>query len=109
MSGSYENRSYLKDAKTGEILNTTVMYDGEERIVGTGNVLERLRVVILKKAHELGGKDLTTRHFIDAYLIRGPDYGDVVRKTIDLFVASNKMKKRDIGTLRKSSYQYDLV
>ncbi|MGD0645847.1 MAG: hypothetical protein ABSA75_13155 [Candidatus Bathyarchaeia archaeon] len=105
MSSSYLNRAYLKDFKTGELLSTTVMYDGTKRIFGTGNVLEYLRGNLLKKAIELGGRDLTTRHFIDAFSIRGPDYGDVVRKTIDLYVAGGKMRKRKVG----SSYRYDVI
>ena len=110
MSSSYLNRSYLKDFKTGELLSTTVMYDGEKRIVGFANVLEYLRNVLLKKASELGGKDLTTRHFIDAFSIRGPDYGDVVRQTIDLFVAGGKMRKRNIGAPGgRPTYRYDVI
>ncbi len=85
------------------------MYDGKDRIVGTALVKERLRTVMLKKAHELGGKNLQTRDFIQAYLIRGPNYGDVVRATIDSFVDSNRMKKRNVGKANKPSYRYDLV
>ena len=48
----YKNRPYLKDFETGEVLDTTVMYDNSERIVGTANVIRRLRVQLLPKAKE---------------------------------------------------------
>lgn len=54
----YEDRKYLNDARTGEHLSTTVMYDGDERIEGTGKALERLRIAIPIIALKLGGKDL---------------------------------------------------
>ena len=67
----YEDRAYLKDARTGEHLNTEVMYDGDKRIVGHREVLDGLYVLIPKKAKELGGKDLQTRDFIEAFSLRG--------------------------------------
>ena len=105
----YEDRKYLNDARTGEHLSTTVMYDGDERIDGTGKVLERLRIAIPIIALKLGGKDLGTRDFIDAFQIRGPNFGDVVRITVDKLVAGKKMVKRNVGTSRKPLYRYDLV
>jgi hypothetical protein len=106
---NYKKRPYLKDARTGEVLSTTVMYDGDKRIVGTGLVLSRLQSVMLKKAQELGGKNLQTRDFYEAYSIRGPSRGDVVRQTIDSYVDSKLMRKRDIGKSGKPSYRYDLI
>jgi hypothetical protein len=59
MPGSYEDRPYLKDAKTGEILSTEVMYYEEERIVGHKKVLDKLLILIPKKAKELRRKELS--------------------------------------------------
>ncbi len=109
MSNSYEDRKYLKDARTGERLFTTVMYDGDERIEGTAKVIERLRVAIPKIAKQLGGKDLGTRDFIDAFQIRGPGYGDVVRTAIDMFVAGKKMLKKNVSKGKVPRYRYDWV
>jgi len=108
MPGSYEDRPYLKDAKTGEHLSTEVMYYGDERIVGHKEVLERLLILMPRKAAELGGKNLVSRHFIDAFQIRGPSYGDVVRQTLDKLVTGKKFTKRNVGTPQHPRYAYDL-
>jgi hypothetical protein len=103
----YEDRPYLKDARTGEQLNTEVMYDRDERIIGHREVLDRHYIEIPKKAKQLGGKGLQTRDFIEAFSIRGPSYGDVVRQTIDIIVAENRAIKRNIGTAQYPRYRYD--
>ena len=108
MSSSYLDRKYLKDARTGEVLSTTVMYDGDKRIVGPGNVLEVLLTRIPEVAFKLGRKDLETRDFIDAFQIRGPNYGDVVRNAIDKLVSEGRMVKKNIGSLKKPRYKYAL-
>ena len=79
------------------------------RIVGIGNVLRRLQSAIPKKALRLGGKNLKTRDFIDAFQLRGPSYGDVVRITVDKLVSGKKMVKRNVGTSKKPFYRYDLA
>ena len=98
MPRSYEDRRYLKDIETGERLSTTVMYDNGEKIEGTRKVVERLCKRIPEVARKSGGKNLRTRDFIDAFRIRGPDYGDVVRIAIERLRAERKILKRNIGT-----------
>ena len=90
------------------MLSTTVMYYGDKRIVGTGNVLELLLEKIPELALKLGGKDLETRDFIDAFEIRGPNYGDVVRNAIDKLVSNHRIVKKNIGSLKKPRYKYAL-
>ena len=109
LSRSYESRGYMKDIETGKTLHTTVMYDKEERIEGTGRVIERLCRRIPETAKQLGGKNLRTRDFIDAFRIRGPDYGDVVRIAVDRLVVQGKMLKRNIGVGGRHRYRYDLA
>lgn len=109
MSKSYESRGYLKDVETGERLFTTVMYDNGKRIEGTREVIMILHRRIPEIATQLGGKGLRTRDFINAFQIRGPDYGDVVRKAIDRLAAEKKMLKKNIGTADKPIYRYDLI
>jgi len=104
----YDKRLYRKDLD-GKMLHTTVMYDGDERIEGTGKVIERLRIRLLNKAKEVGSKNLSTRDFIDAFRTRGPKYGDVVRQVIRELHAQGKIRMRNIGTEKKPRYVYDLV
>lgn len=106
---SYEERWYLYDLETGERLRTTVMEDGDEKIVGHGNVIKRLRIRILDKAKELGGKDLRARDFIDVFKIRGPNFGDVVRQVMGEFECQGKIKITNVGTENKKLYRYDVV
>lgn len=105
----YKDRPYLRDYKTGEVLDTTVMYDNDERVVGHANVIRRLRLQLLPKAKELGGRNLTTRMFIDAFKTRGPNYGDVVRQVIREHEAQGKMRSRNIGTEQTPRYVFDVI
>ena len=105
----YKNRPYLRDFKTGEVLDETVMYDNSERIVGFANVASRLRRRLLSKAKEFGGRNLKTRMFIDAFKIRGPSYGDVVRQVMRELKDQDKIQMRNIGTEEKPRYVYDVV
>jgi len=105
---TYKNRPYLRDFKTGEVLDKTVMYDNSERIVG-GDVIKRLRIRLLPKAKELGGRNLETRMFIDAFKIRGPSYGDVVRQVMRELHGEGKIQMRNVGTGNKLRYVYDVV
>lgn len=105
----YKNRPYLKDFETGEVLDETVMYDNSERIVGAANVANRLHMRLLSKAKEFGGKNLETRMFIDAFKIRGPSYGDVVRQVMRELKGQGKIRMRNIGTEEKPRYVYDVV
>ena len=105
----YKNRSYLIDAKTGKHLSTTVMYLGDKKIVGVRNVLDKLREVLLVTAEELGGKNLKTRDFIDLFNLRGPSYGDVIRKVFSEFEAQGKIHRKNIGSENKPLYVYDLA
>jgi hypothetical protein len=106
---SYRDRPYMFDFKTGEELRTTVMYDNNQRVAGTGRVIDVLRLRLLDKAAELGGKNLKTRDFIDAFRIRGPKYGDVVRQVISELENQGKISKRNSGTKKKPKYVYDVV
>jgi hypothetical protein len=54
------------------MLNTTIMWDGNEKIIGTGAVKERLRMGFLEEAKKPGGKNLETGMFIEAFRTRGP-------------------------------------
>jgi hypothetical protein len=109
MSSSYLNRKYLKDARTGEVLSTTVMYDNDKRIMGTKQVFETLLTRIPAVDFQLGGKNLQTRDFIEAFQIRGPNYGDVVRKAIDNLVENGQMRKTNVGTIKIPRYSYSLL
>lgn len=109
MSSSYLNRKYLKDAMTREVLFTTVMYDNDKRIIGTKQVFETLLIKIPAVAFQLGGKNLQTRDFIEAFQIRGPNYGDIVRKAIDNLVENGQMRKTNVGTIKVPRYSYSLL
>jgi len=109
LSRSYEKRSYLIDPETGKRLKTTVMYDDGRRVEGYSSVLERLRIRILDKAKKLGGKNLRTRDFIDAFRIRGPNYGDVVRTVMRELESQGRVEMRDIGKGKKEQYRYDVI
>jgi hypothetical protein len=108
-TNDYKNRQYLKDSITGEVLSTTVMYYSKARIVGTGNVIAKLREVILPTAQELGGRNLQVRQFIEKFKIRGPSYGDVVRKVMREFEAKGNIKRNNYGTDASPRYGYDIV
>lgn len=107
--GSYRDRSYLKHPLTGEVLGTTVMLVDGDLVYGASNVRHRLRRETLPKAMELGGKDLRTRDFIDAFTIRGPNYGDVVREVMQDLQAQGRIRRRNVGTKRRPRYVYDVV
>lgn len=85
------------------------MYDGSSRIEGYHNVLERLTILILGKARELGGKNLRTRDFIDAFRIRGPNYGDVVRTVMRELEAEGRIKMINIARGKKEQYRYNVI
>lgn len=99
----------MKDFRTAEVLDETVMYDNDIRIVGAGNVIEKLRTELLPKAKEFGGKNLETRMFTEAFEIRGPSYGDVVRQIMRELHSEGKIRIRDIGTKKKPRYLYDVI
>jgi hypothetical protein len=105
----YEKRDYLKDPETGKRLKTTVMYDDDLRVESYNNVLERLRIRILNKAKELGGKNLQTRDFIDAFRTRGPNYGDVIRTVMRELENQGRIRMRDVGKGKRKQYRYDVV
>lgn len=107
--GRYRDRSYLKHPLTGEVLDTTVMLVDGHLVYGTSNVRYRLRREILPKAVELGGKGLRTRDFIDAFTIRGPSYGDVVREVMQGLQAQGRIRRRNVGTKHRPRYVYDVV
>lgn len=104
----YKDRPYLKHPLTGEVLNTTVMLVNGELVYGTGNVVSRLQREIIPKAMELGGRGLRTRDFIEAFTIRGPNYGDVVRQVMRNLQAQRRIHIRNVGTNRPR-YVYDVV
>jgi hypothetical protein len=109
MPKSYEKRDYLRDPETGKRLLTTVIYDDGRRVEGYNNVLERLRIRILDKAKELGGKNLRTRDFIDAFRTRGPNYGDVIRTVMRELENQGRIRMTDVGKGKKEQYRYDVV
>lgn len=91
------------------MLNTTIMWDGREKIVGTEAVKERLRSRLLDEAKRLGGKDLETGMFIEAFRTRGPSYGDVIRQVIRELAKLGIMRIRNVGTDRHPRYVYDVI
>ncbi|MEM4703872.1 MAG: hypothetical protein QXJ02_02245 [Candidatus Bathyarchaeia archaeon] len=105
----YDKRKYRRDPETGKMLNTTIMWDGDEKIVGTTAVKERLRMRLLDKAKELGGRNLETGMFIKAFRTRGPSHGDVIRQVIRELAKLGLMRIRNIGTDRNPRYVYDVV
>jgi len=107
--GNYKNRPYLKHPLTGEVLGTTVMLVDGDLVYGTRNVINRLRKEILTKARKIGGRSLKTRDFIDAFTIRGPNYGDVVRQVMRELQTQGKIQMRNVGTKRQPRYVYDVV
>jgi hypothetical protein len=84
-------------------------WDGDEKIIGTTAVKERLRMRLLDKAEALGGKNLETGMFIKVFRTRGPSYGDVIRQVIRELNDRRLMKTRNIGTDRNPRYAYDVV
>jgi len=109
VKGSYKDRPYLRHPLTGEVLNTTVMLVDGTLVYGTRNVINRLRKEMLSKARQLGGKNLKTRDFIDAFTIRGPSYGDVVREVMRELQSRGKIRIRNIGTRGRPNYIYEVV
>lgn len=85
------------------------MWDNGKRIEGTGKVIKRLRKRLLDKVKEFGGKNLETRMFIDAFSIRGPCYGDVVRQVMREFHDEGKIQMRNIGSPKRPIYRYSLI
>lgn len=107
--GNYKDRWYLKHPLTGEVLNTTVMLIDGNLVYGISSVRQRLYKEILPKAIELGGKGLRTRDFIDAFTIRGPSYGDVVREVMQGLQAQGRIRRRNVRTKLRPRYVYDVV
>ena len=105
----YDERKYRIDPETGEMLNTTIMWDGDEKIIGTTAVKERLRMRLLDKAKELGGRNLETGMFIKAFTTRGTRYGDVIREVIREFAKLGLMRTKNTGTDKSPRYVYDVV
>jgi predicted SpoU family rRNA methylase len=91
------------------MLNTTIMWDGNEKIVGTTAVKERLRKRLLDEAKKLGGKNLETGMFIKAFRTRGPSYGDVIRQVIRELTKLGLMKMKNVGTEKNPRWVYDVA
>jgi len=90
-------------------LKKTIMYENGKRIEGYHNVVERLRLLILDEAKELGGKNLRSRDFVDAFTTRGPDYSDVIRKVMIELQGQGKIRITNTGKGKRNYYRYDVI